>query len=314
MYIDFHKYNYELVPADQRADYLHRDQESYKNVIRLWIEENIERIIERKWEISEIHYLKNISDFIKLIREAEQLYELGFYTGCISLIGVASEDFLKFLSINLGKPQYEDLTQYVRLNNLKSDNLISDSTHSLLDNIRLIRNDCLHYNQNFKLKTENELKIDALTALNNLKDTLKSILGDNSPLPDSDFISIITGIGSGDDIRNTDEMAVKVKNAVSHLLKFPIAFDPSTKMQVRSIIAKIVEIDISFNEMTLQDLSNGHSVIVEFPEAEQLFYEGKSLEENDIVFATIFSIIDQNGLTAEWKILDIDKKNVESRL
>jgi hypothetical protein len=80
--------------------------------------------------------LKNISDFIKLIREAKQLYELGFFTGCIALVGVASEDFLKYLAITLGKPQYERLTQHNRLTNLKNDNLISTSTHSLLDSIR----------------------------------------------------------------------------------------------------------------------------------------------------------------------------------
>jgi len=107
MYIDFHKYNYDLVPADKRAEYVKRDKDSYKQVLQKWFGENLDDIVERKWEINEIHYLKNISDFIKLIREGEQLYELGFYTGCIALVGVASEDFLKYLAISLGKPQYE---------------------------------------------------------------------------------------------------------------------------------------------------------------------------------------------------------------
>ena len=173
MYIDFHKYNYNLVSEEKRSEYEKRDKESYKIVLQKWFDENLDEIIERKWEINEIHYLKNISDFIKLIREAEQLYELGFFTGSIALVGVASEDFLKFLAINLGKPEYENITQYNRLNNLKNDNLISESTHLLLDDIRSIRNDCLHYNQNFKQKSEADLKSDSLKALNNLKDTLK---------------------------------------------------------------------------------------------------------------------------------------------
>ncbi len=304
MYIDFHKYNYELVSADKKADYIKRDQESYKKVLEKWFGSNLDNIVERRWEINEIHYLKNISDFIKLIREGEQLYELGFFTGCIALIGVASEDFLKYLAISLGKPTYESQTQNIRLNNLLNDNLISTTTHTLLDNIRLIRNDCLHYNQNFKQKSNENLKYDALTALNNLKDTLQSIIGGTIA---SDLISVIEGIGAGDDIKNTDEIAIKVKNAVSHLLKFPIAFDPTTKTQVRTSIFTIKEIDESFDEISLEDLNNGYIVIVEYPEGERKYYKDKGLKENETVIATLVSIIDQNGLTAEWKLLDIDK-------
>lgn len=304
MYIDFHKYNYDLVPADKKADYIKRDQESYKQVLQKWFNENLENVVRRKWEINEIHYLKNISDFIKLIREGEQLYELGFFTGCIALVGVASEDFLKYLVINLGKPQYETLTQFNRLNNLLNDNLISTTTYTLLDNIRQIRNDCLHYNKNFKQKSNEDLKNDALTALNSLKDTLKSIIGGSNP---NDLISVIEGIGAGDDIKNTDEIAIKVKNAVSHLLKFPLAFDPKTKTQVRTSIFTIKEIDEDFDEISLQDLSNGLTVIVEYPENERTHYQSKQLTENNTVIATLISVLDKNGLTAEWKLLDIDK-------
>lgn len=306
MYIDFHKYNYNLVPISKRDEYIARDQESYKQILRKWFESNLDSIVERKWEVSEIHYLKNISDFIKLIREAEQLFELGFYTGCIALVGVASEDFLKYLAITLGKPQYEILTQFNRLNSLKGDNLISTSTHTLLDKIREIRNDCLHYNQNFKQKSNLDLKVDALTALNSLKETLKDILGDTVAINANEFSSIITGIGSGDDIKNTDEIAVKVKNAISHLLKFPIAFDPSTKVQVRTSIFTVREVDEDFDEISLQDNGNGFIVIVEFPETERKYYQDKKLKENDTVIATLFSLIDKNGLTAEWRLLDID--------
>lgn len=304
MYIDFHKYNYDLVPADKKADYIKRDQESYKQVLLKWFNDNLENVVQRKWEINEIHYLKNISDFIKLIREGEQLYELGFFTGCIALVGVASEDFLKYLAINLGKPQYETQTQYKRLNNLLNDNLISATTHTLLDNIRQIRNDCLHYNQNFKQKSDDDLKNDALTALNNLKDTLKSIIGDVNP---NDLISVIEGIGAGNDIKNTDEIAIKVKNTVSHLLKFPIAFDPQTKTQVRTSIFTIKEIDEEFDEIALQDLSNGLIPIVEYPESERTHYQSKQLSENDTVIATLISVLDQNGLTTKWTLFDIDK-------
>ena len=307
MYIDFHKYNYQLVPEDQVNDYKNRDKESYKSLLTKWFEDSLDDFVERKWEIEEIHYLKNISDFIKLVREAEQLFELGFYTGCISLVGVSSEDFCRYLSVQLGKPQYESQTQFNRINNLKSDGLISDATHTLLDDIREIRNDCLHYNQNFKQKNNEELKSDALTALNNLKTTLKNLIGENEADYQADLTSVISGIGAGDDIRATEEIAIKVKNAVSHLLKFPIAFDPSSQIQIKTSAFEILEIDEGFDEISLKDLTNQMIVIVEFPEKEREYYQGKELREGDTVSATLISVIDQNGLTAEWTILDIDK-------
>lgn len=307
MYIDFHKYNYELVPEQQVNDYKNRDKESYKALLTKWFEDNLDNFVERKWEIEEIHYLKNISDFIKLVREAEQLFEFGFYTGCISLVGVSSEDFCRYLSVQLGKPQYESKTQFNRINNLKSDGLISEATHTLLDDIRKIRNDCLHYNQNFKQKDNEELKSDALTALNNLKKTLKNLIGEDEADYQADLTSVISGIGAGDDIRATEEIAIKVKNAVSHLLKFPIAFDPSSKIQIKTSAFEILEIDEDFDEISLKDLSNQMIVIVEFPEQEREYYQNKELEEGNSVTATLMSVIDQNGLTAEWTILDIDK-------
>lgn len=307
MYIDFHKYNYELVSNEQIENYKNRDKESYKSLLKKWLDENLEQIVERKWEIEEIHYLKNISDFIKLVREGEQLFEFGFYTGCISLVGVASEDFCRYLSVHLGKPEYESQNQYNRLNNLKSDGLISDSTHTLLDSIRQIRNDCLHYNQNFKQKNRSELKIDALNALNNLKRTLKDLIGEERGDYHTDLNSVISGISSRENIKTNEEIAIKVKNAVSHLLKFPIAFDPSSKVQVKTSIFKILEVDEDFDEISLQDLSNKMIVIVEFPKEEREYYQNKKLKINDTVSATLTSIIDKNGLTAEWTILDINK-------
>lgn len=307
MYIDFHKYNYELVPNEQIENYKNRDKESYKSLLKKWFEENLDQIVERKWEIEETHYLKNISDFIKLVREGEQLFEFGFYTGCISLVGVASEDFCRYLSVQLGKPEYESQSQFNRLNNLKSDGLISDSTHTLLDNIRQIRNDCLHYNQNFKQKNKSELKTDSLNALNSLKKTLKNLIGEESVDYHTDLNSVISGISSGEDIKTTEEIAIKVKNAVSHLLKFPIAFDPSSKVQVKTSIFEVLEIDEDFDEISLKDLTNQMVVIVEFPKQEREYYQHKELEINDTVSATLISIIDKNGLTAEWTILDIDK-------
>ena len=37
------------------------------------------------------------------------------------------------------------------------------------------------------------------------------------------------------------------------------------------------------------------------------YWAFKNLKENEVVAATLFSFIDQNGLTAEWSLLDIDR-------
>lgn len=304
MFIDFHKYNYELVPADKRAAYLERDQQSYRVILRRWLEDNLEEIVVRRWEICDIHYLTNVSDFIKLIREAEQLYEFGFFTGCIALVGVASEDFLKYLSIELGKPQYEHLSQYERLKKLEDDNLIAATTYTLLDSIRKIRNECLHYNQNFKQKTKQELKNDALVALNNLKETLKVILSAKVSDNETEFVTLITAIGAGEDIRNNDEIAAKVKNAVSHLLHFPVAFDPESKVEVKT--SMFIVKDIDDDEITLEDLNAKMIVYVEYTSDDRANYEDLKLQKGNTVVATISSVIDVHGLTSEWKLIDIN--------
>ena len=95
MYIDFHKYNYDLVDISDREEYIRRDKRAYHGILKKWIDDNLADITERKWEVEEIQYLSEVSDFIKLIREAETLYELGFYTSCIALVGVSAEDFSK---------------------------------------------------------------------------------------------------------------------------------------------------------------------------------------------------------------------------
>ncbi len=311
MYIDFNKYNYDLVPEERIEAYKERDKNNYKSLLKDWLEENLEHIIERKWEIQEIHYLKDISDFIKLLREAEQLYEFGFYTGCIALTGVATEDFCRFLSIQLGKPRYITLTQNNRLNKLRDDGFITSSTYNLMDNIRLIRNDCLHYHQNFKQKETDELKSDALEALNKLKEVLKTLIGENEENYESDFQSIIEGIASGEDIMSDKEIGIKVKNAVSRLLKFPIAFDPIQKTQFKTSFFRIIEIDQDFEEVTLEDVANELRVIVELPEEKQDHFDEMELKDNDYIQATLVSHIDKNGMTAEWHLLDIDKISKE---
>ena len=38
MYIDFHKYNYDLVPNEDKAKFEERDKAAYKKVLSKWID------------------------------------------------------------------------------------------------------------------------------------------------------------------------------------------------------------------------------------------------------------------------------------
>lgn len=107
MYIDFHKFNYNLIHKEERESYIKRDQEAYKQILSKWLEDDMEQIVQRKWEIKNLSTIKDTSDFFKLLKEAETLYELGFYTSCIALIGVAAEDFSKYIALKVGKSEWK---------------------------------------------------------------------------------------------------------------------------------------------------------------------------------------------------------------
>lgn len=312
MYIDFHKYNYDLVPEEQRESFETRDKTAYQSILKNWIENNAEEITDRKWEVEEIEYLSEVSDFIKLIREAENLYELGFFTGCIALVGVSAEDFLKYLSIELGKPQYENQTQYNRSNNLLADRLITKDIFNLLDNIRLIRNDCLHYNQDFKTKNRDELKTDALKVLNDLKSVLKTILGVSSSIGLSDYLNLIKELSDpeSEDSRNFDEVKMKLRNASSHVLKFPMAFEPNRELVVKQDYFLVKEIDFDMKEtsITAALYEPGAIVVVELNDDVIEHIHNADIKENDTVYATIFSQPNEFGMTEEWNFYDLRKE------
>lgn len=146
MYIDFNKYDYSLIDESQRSAYIERDKVAYREILREWFNSNVDEIVERKWLIEDISYLASVSDFIRLLKETENLFEFSFYTGCIALIGISSEDFTKFLATKLGRDELVNKTQHQRINTLNKEGLITKSIYDSLDTIRKIRNDCLHYN------------------------------------------------------------------------------------------------------------------------------------------------------------------------
>lgn len=323
MYLDYHKYNYDLVNKTELSKYIQRDKDAYKKVLRKWMEDNIDAIVERKWEIEEIGHLKEVSDFIKLIKEGETLFELGFYISCIALIGVSSEDFSKYLSLKVGRKCHiqnkdkrgktSDVSQYNRLKYQLTEGILTQNQYDLLNEIRSKRNDCLHYNRNFKSKETSELKKDAIICLNNLKKTLKDILGTSNQPDEKELLDILSKIAKsvGSDIKNKGEMRSKVRNAMSHLFQFDVTFKPGTEYDIRSDYFLIREIDLDNNETTLSPILNapGLIVYVELEEKEKSIFRKLNLKENDTIWATLYSKISDLGMTEEWYFVDIRRED-----
>jgi hypothetical protein len=317
MYINFHKYNYNLLSNDEKADYELRDKNAYKEVLIKWFNDNLNNFIDRKWQIGEIHYLKQIGDFIKLLQEAENLYELGFYTSCTALIGVSSEDFSKYLSLQNNKNEHittidgrgrtTDVSQYNRLKLQLSENIISQNSYDLLDEIRLIRNDCLHYNQNFKQKPQNELKNDALKVLNNLKIVLKKIIGNN--IDPNDFEILLDETFKQENSRNFEELIWKHRNMFSHLLNFHIAQAPDVKIVSKYNIYKVRNLDDEEIELTEFNPQGFPTVFVDIDEKGKELIKKEKITIGDIVVAKIYSNVDINGQTSLWHIDDIKNYN-----
>ncbi len=310
MYINFHKFNYDVVEPSKRRDYESRDKSAYLTVLENWFTGNKEEFAKRKWEIEEIYYLKEIDAFIDLVREAESLYELGFYTGCIALVCVSAEDFSKYLSLKKNKQEHitgtnrrgdtYDVSQFNRLKLQKNESLIDQTSYLLLDDIRKIRNNCLHYNQDFKKKDKSQLQLDALKVLNNLKSVLKNTIG--TSLEASDFMQLSNELMKQMDARNFEEIVWKQKNMFSHLLDFSTTQDPNIKQVVKRNIYKVVNIDD--DEVDLQEVEaiygTNFIVIVDIDDKGKSLLETKNIQNGDYVFAEVYSNVAYDGQTREW--------------
>ncbi|WP_426330116.1 hypothetical protein [Pedobacter sp. R-06] len=325
MYINFQKYNYQIVDPNQRQQYEARDKEAYKDVLKDWFGSNLDLFVDRKWEIEEIHYLKEIGDFIKLVKEAESLYELAFFTGCIALVGVASEDFSKYLSLKNNRNVHirdvytdgpragraYDLSQYDRLKLQRDENIIDQYTYLLLDEIRSIRNDCLHYNQSFKQKAVTAIQDDAIKSLNNLKKVLKSTIG--TAIDPEDFIELFDEVFAEGNTRGFEEIIWKHKNMFSHMLQLPIVQAPGVKRVVKFNLFTVTELDA--NEITLTEMYSYEQTSANLCVCVDLDQKGIELvaqtriKEGDRVWAEIYSNVAPNGQTQYWFISKIGKIN-----
>lgn len=315
MYIDFNKFNYELIPEEDKKEYIERDKAAYAQIVREWVESNLDSIVERKLEIKDIAYVKHTSDFIKLLKEAESLYELGFFTSCIALVGISAEDFTKYIALSFEKKHLINKNQFDRLNILSRMKVIDSTIHQLLDDIRKTRNDCLHYNFNFKKKDEKELKHESLEVLNKFKKVIELTIGFEESMSWEDFINLIGQISdqmSSDKkfVKGFDDVALRLRNATSRLFNVDLTFEPSIKEMARESIYTVIEIDLDYEgngEVTLRDLSCGIHVAVDLDKKSKGVIIDLGVKEGDLIQAEIYSEINSLGLSASWRFKTLKK-------
>jgi len=311
MYTDFTKFDYKKLNIDNYEELEKRDKEYYKNILLNWFQSNLDEIVNRRWDINDIGAIQEASDFIKLIKESEFSYSIAAYTSTIALIGIASEDLCRYFS-NLANHNFDNLSQFDRVNKLYELNLLNEEIKNNFHKIRKIRNDCLHYNQDFKSKDKIILKEDALTVINLLKSIYSSLFMKNISETDTllNYNEIIEQLSKevayqnnlGDTLHQ-DEITLKLRNAFASFTGVDLSITKSEKYieRVSTFIIQEIDLQIEPNEMTLFDTIQNNSIIIDLSHEDIEKIKNKNITENTHIIATIFSNTNELGMTAEWK-------------
>lgn len=307
MYLDFYKFNYDLIPEKERAKYIKRDKDAYASLVHKWIFDNNKDIVSRKWQIDDVFFLKEDTDFANLLREAEKLYEFGFFTSCIALTCIIAEDFTKFIAIKTGNTNWVPLKQFRRLQELLSNNIITQDNYDKLDDIRELRNSLLHFDGDFKAKSVDETQNDALRILNVIKEIISNHIGARvSEISSENFGKILGKITKGlkeEEVASSEEIQYRLRNAVGQLFNLSLVFDPNEKVHTRESVFMILDIDFNLNDVDLLDLGSRMPVCVDLNKHFRIKFE--NLLKGDFVQATITSKIDKFGQTSIFKFQSI---------
>lgn len=312
-YFDCTKFDYRKFGLEEAAELVKRDKSAYRHSLQKWIDKEIDNIVERKWQIDNIGVVEETGDFIRLIKESELSYSLGAYYSVISLVGVACEDLCKYFAEKQGHSSLISMTQFNRVKKLKDIGIIDQALYDEFDYIRKIRNECLHFNNDFKLKDRVQLKSDALTCLNKLKSIYKTLFSSfNSTYEKGklttklikDFAEQTAYDTSFGDTLNKEEFTMKLRYFIADELDLDIAISEAGSQIKRVGIFSVLEIDFASTpkEITLMDKAVGAVVVVDLSskDADNLF-EAKVKEDNNII-ANLSSITDHQGVTASWEL------------
>ncbi|MDG4474925.1 hypothetical protein [Thiovibrio frasassiensis] len=316
MYIDSKKFDYKEFAYPDADRLIERDkkfaQESYRN----WLNESIEAIVERQWEIDDIGAIGQVGDFVKLLKEAEFTYSIGAYTSTIALVGVCAEDLCRFFATSAGH-NLDSQSQFNRVNTLLGFGAITQDVADKFHIIRGLRNDCLHFNQGFKQKNQEALNSDALNALNSIKAIYAQIMGaiDYKTIDSSKFsemVNIIANEAAGTEVGTlgVDEALTRTRNIFASAFGIDISMNNLGRPVYKTSIYVVEEIDAEGEpfELTLKDFAVGAYVIVDINENELTAIREKSITEGDIVAVSLMSVPNKLETTGTWHLWSEIKK------
>ena len=187
MYIDFIKNKYPDIPDADRQAYVDRDKKALIGIIQEKVARNAEKIVERWYKLNDIGFLPQEEKFLDLLKEAEQLYSFGFYTGTIAVVGIACEEYCRYLVTEYKLVDVK--TQEKRINKLYKAGVITSDIKDALHIVRKLRNDCMHYNTSFKQLTEDELEQHAFDMIEQYKICLHPLSVEVNDRSEEDLIA-----------------------------------------------------------------------------------------------------------------------------
>ena len=302
MYIDYLKNDYSNKNEQERQEYIARDKKHLAGLIQERITNDIEHIVDRWYELDDIGYIPENEKFLSLLKEAEQLYGFAYYTGTISIIGIAAEEYCRYL---IRKYNIIDVDkQYDRINKLAENGKLTSQMKLTFHRIRTIRNDCMHYDDNFKNLSDTQLKAYALEMVKLYKNCLSlSVM----PL-DENRTKILKEMLTSKEM-TFREFIYRNRNIQRGVTGLDLQIDPKIKNLIFTSQYYVAEIDIStndFKEMTLLDMDRGAMpLIVDLTLSQAEMIQKLKLEEGHIIIATVMSNITTLGQSEEWLLLNI---------
>lgn len=302
MYIDYIKNDYSDKPESERSSYISRDKKHLGGLIQERIANDIDNIIERWYELNDVGYIAENEKFLYLLKEAEQLYCFSYYTGTVAIVGIASEEYCRYL---INKNNVPDIDKQVdRINKLEELQIISATQKTELHKIRKIRNDCMHYNTSFKELNQNQLKDYALEMLQSYKSCLSTLSSDLQ----IDYEKIHHDLLTSRD-RTFKDFLYRSRNIEKKINNIDLQIDPRINNLVFTSLYYVAEIDVDtseFKEMTLVDIHrSGLPVVVDLTLPQVKNIKALNIKEGNLIIATIFSTITTLGQSEEWLLVNI---------
>jgi hypothetical protein len=240
---------------------------------------------------------------LDLLKEAEQLYSFGFYTGTTAVVGIACEEYCKYL---IAEHKLSDTkTQEMRINRLYKCGVIADDTKDALHIVRKLRNDCMHYNNSFKQLSEEQLEQHAFDMIAQYKICLAPLAIEVNDRCEEELITDFVKAKKS----NLREYLYKHRNILHQAKNINLQINPNVENMIFVSVYFIAEIDISedFHEMTLIDLNNPiYPVVVDLTLPQCEMVKSLKLEEGNLFSASLVSAVSSIGQTEEWLLLKIE--------